>query len=178
MSDEEFAAFIQKAQAFYDNASSAQPATSTTTFATNSAPASDAGNSSSAYSSYSSSSSKNTWDEPAPAIVQPIPKEEPEEDKYSSYSFGNEMTDEEYIAYLNRSARASRKEEPKPAAAPETPATPAAESKPAKKSERKSFMPEEGEGGMTDEEFEAYLAEHGDDDDDEEGPVVYGAGKD
>ena len=38
-------------------------------------------------------------------------------------------------------------------------------------------MPEEGEGGMTDEEFEAYLAEHGDDDDDEEGPVVYGAGK-
>ena len=47
-----------------------------------------------------------------------------------------------------------------------------------KKSERKSFMPEEGEGGMTDEEFEAYLAEHGDDDDDEEGPVVYGAGKD
>ncbi len=178
MSDEEFAAFMQKAQAFYDNASSAQPATSTTTFATNSAPASDAGNSSSTYSSYSSSSSKSTWDEPAHAIVQPISKEEPEEDKYSSYSFGNEMTDEEYIAYLNRSARASRKEEPKPAAAPETPATPAAESKPAKKSERKSFMPEEGEGGMTDEEFEAYLAEHGDDDDDEEGPVVYGAGKD
>ena len=180
MSDEEFAAFMQKAQAFYDNAnnaSSVQPATSSTSFTTNSVPASDAGNSSNAYSSYSSSSSKSTWDEPAPAIVQPIPKEEPEEDKYSSYSFGNEMTDEEYIAYLNRSARASRKEEPKPAAAPETPATPAAESKPAKKSERKSFMPEEGEGGMTDEEFEAYLAEHGDDDDDEEGPVVYGAGK-
>jgi chromatin segregation and condensation protein Rec8/ScpA/Scc1 (kleisin family) len=178
MSDEEFAAFMQKAQAFYDNASSAQPATSSTSFTTNATPASDAGNSSSTYSSYSSSSSKNTWDEPAPAIVQPIPKEEPEEDKYSSYSFSNEMTDEEYIAYLNRSARASRKEEPKPAAAPETPTAPAAESKPAKKSERKSFMPEEGEGGMTDEEFEAYLAEHGDDDDDEEGPVVYGAGKD
>ena len=181
MSDEEFAAFMQKAQAFYDNAnnaSSAQPATSTTTFATNATPASDAGNSSNAYSSYSSSSSKSSWNEPAPAKVQPISKEEPEEDKYSSYSFGNEMTDEEYIAYLNRSARASRKEEPKPATASETPTAPAVESKPAKKSERKSFMPEEGEGGMTDEEFEAYLAEHGDDDDDEEGPVVYGAGKD
>ena len=91
------------------------------------------------------------------------------------------MTDEEYIAYLNRSARASRKDDPKPAAVPtppEKPTSPAAESKPAKKSERKSFMPEEGEGGMTDEEFEAYLAEHGDDDDDDEGPVVYGAGKD
>ncbi len=181
MSDEEFAAFMQKAQAFYDNAnnaSSAQPATSSTSFTTNATPASDAGNSSNAYSSYSSSSSKSSWDEPAPAAVQPSPKEEPEEDKYSSYSFGNEMTDEEYIAYLNRSARASRKEEPKPATASETPATPAAETKPAKKSERKSFMPEEGEGGMTDEEYEAYLAEHGDDDDDEEGPVVYGAGKD
>jgi hypothetical protein len=121
--------------------------------------------------------SKNDY---SSAYSAPIQKE-PEEDKYSSYSFGNEMTDEEYIAYLNRSARASRKEEPKPAAVPTPPGkqtTPTVESKPAKKSERKSFMPEEGEGGMTDEEFEAYLAEHGDDDDDEEGPVVYGAGKD
>ena len=40
------------------------------------------------------------------------------------------------------------------------------------------FMPEDDEGGMTDEEYQAYLAEHGDDDEDEEGPVVYGAGKD
>jgi hypothetical protein len=39
-------------------------------------------------------------------------------------------------------------------------------------------MPEDEEGGMTDEEYQAYLAEHGDDDEDEEGPVVYGAGKD
>ena len=184
MSDEEFAAFMQKAQAFYDNASSApsasssvqpsanfaQPATSSaatpqqtssTQFTTNSTPTVSKYDSSSTYSA-------------------PVQKE-PEEDKYSSYSFGNEMTDEEYIAYLNRSARASRKDDPKPAAVPtppEKPTSPAAESKPAKKSERKSFMPEEGEGGMTDEEFEAYLAEHGDDDDDDEGPVVYGAGKD
>ncbi|MBR3071838.1 segregation/condensation protein A [Fibrobacter sp.] len=184
MSDEEFAAFMQKAQAFYDNASSApsasssvqpsanfaQPATSSaatpqqtssTQFTTNSTPTVSKYDSSSTYSA-------------------PVQKE-PEEDKYSSYSFGNEMTDEEYIAYLNRSARASRKDDPKPAAIPtpsEKPTSPAAESKPAKKSERKSFMPEEGEGGMTDEEFEAYLAEHGDDDDDDEGPVVYGAGKD
>ncbi len=184
MSDEEFAAFMQKAQAFYDNASTtssatssvqpsanfAQPATSSaatpqqtssTQFTTNSTPTVSKYDSSSTYSA-------------------PVQKE-PEEDKYSSYSFGNEMTDEEYIAYLNRSARASRKDDPKPAAIPtpsEKPTSPAAESKPAKKSERKSFMPEEGEGGMTDEEFEAYLAEHGDDDDNEEGPVVYGAGKD
>ncbi|WP_296014121.1 segregation/condensation protein A [uncultured Fibrobacter sp.] len=144
MSDEEFAAFMQKAQAFYNNASSAQ--------SNNAQPTTTA----------SHSSSSSTWDEPTPAPVQSVEKEEPEEDKYSSYSFGNEMTDEEYIAYLNRSARASRKEEPKPA----------------KKSERKSFMPEDDEGGMTDEEYQAYLAEHGNDDDDEEGPVVYGAGKD
>ena len=139
MSDEEFAAFMQKAQAFYNNASSETAA--------------------------------------APATVQPVQKEEPEEDKYSSYSFGNEMTDEEYIAYLNRSARASRKEESKPAAYP-TNLEKQTENKPAKKSERKSFMPEDDEGGMTDEEYQAYLAEHGDDDEDEEGPVVYGAGKD
>ena len=132
MSDEEFAAFMQKAQAFYNNASSETAA--------------------------------------APATVQPVQKEEPEEDKYSSYSFGNEMTDEEYIAYLNRSARASRKEESKPSA-------PAPSAAP-EKSKKKSFMPEDDEGGMTDEEYQAYLAEHGDDDEDEEGPVVYGAGKD
>ena len=90
-------------------------------------------------------------------VEEPSSEDETEEDKYASYSFGNEMTDEEYIAYLNRSARASRKEEAKP--------------------KKKSFMPEEGEGGMTEEEYQAYLAEHGDDDEDEEGPVVYGADK-
>ena len=90
-------------------------------------------------------------------VEEPSGKDETEEDKYASYSFGNEMTDEEYIAYLNRSASASRKEEAKP--------------------KKKSFMPEEGEGGMTEEEYQAYLAEHGDDDEDEEGPVVYGADK-
>ena len=135
-------------------------------------PTSAASRSTSSYDSYKSS--KSTWDEPTPAAVQ---KEEPEEDRYSSYSFGNEMTDEEYIAYLNRSARASRKEEPKSAAVPAN-LEKQTENKPAKKSERKSFMPEDEEGGMTDEEYQAYLAEHGDDDDDEEGPVVYGAGKD
>jgi len=163
MSDEEFAAFMQKAQAFYNNASST-PAQSTTSSAK---PATD---------SYKSSSSD--WDEPTPSAVQSVQKEEPEEDKYSSYSFGNEMTDEEYIAYLNRSARASRKDELKPAPTPATPEKPA-EKKIEKKPERKSFMPEEDEeGGMTDEEYQAYLAEHGDDDEDDEGPVVYGAGKD
>ena len=194
MSDEEFAAFMQKAQAFYNNASSAQSSNAqsstnsaqSATFAQSSdkqsasvsahsnnvQPTSAASRSTSSYDSYKSS--KSTWDEPTPAAVQ---KEEPEEDRYSSYSFGNEMTDEEYIAYLNRSARASRKEEPKSAAAPAN-LEKQTENKPAKKSERKSFMPEDEEGGMTDEEYQAYLAEHGDDDDDEEGPVVYGAGKD
>lgn len=157
MSDEEFATFMQKAQAFYNNASSAQSnnAQSASTQAQTSAtqPISADSRSTSSYGSA-----------------------EPEEDRYSSYSFGNEMTDEEYIAYLNRSARASRKEESKPAAISEKPAasTSAAPEKPKKK----SFMPEDDEGGMTDEEYQAYLAEHGDDDDDEEGPVVYGAGKD
>ena len=132
MSDEEFAAFMQKAQAFYDNADSAKSQT-------NSNPPSDVSND-------------------IPSITKPTYQEEPEEDKFASYSFGNEMTDEEYIAYLNRSARASRKEEAKP--------------------KKKSFMPEEGEGGMTEEEYQAYLAEHGDDDEEDEGPVVYGAGKD
>ena len=158
MSDEEFAAFMQKAQAFYNNASSAQSATSSAQSASTSTHFSSDFADQKPRSSYSSYTESAT-----------IQKEEPEEDRYSSYSFGNEMTDEEYIAYLNRSARASRKDEPKPAASPE---------KPAKKSERKSFMPEDDEGGMTDEEYQAYLAEHGDDDDDEEGPVVYGAGKD
>ena len=185
MSDEEFAAFMQKAQAFYNNASSAQSSNmQSTTFAQSASttaqssvaqPTSAASRSTSSYKSNDSysSSSKNSWDEPAPAPVQ---EEEPKEDRYSSYSFGNEMTDEEYIAYLNRSARASRKEESKPAAGSEKSAasTSAAPEKPKKK----SFMPENDEGGMTDEEYQAYLAEHGDDDDDEEGPVVYGAGKD
>lgn len=175
MSDEEFAAFMQKAQAFYNNASSAQ---SNEAQSNNAQPTSAASRSTSSYKSNDSysSSSKNSWDEIAPAAVQAVQEEEPEEDKYSSYSFGNEMTDEEYIAYLNRSARASRKEESKPAAGSEKSAasTSAAPEKPKKK----SFMPEDDEGGMTDEEYQAYLAEHGDDDEDEEGPVVYGAGKD
>ncbi|OWV18329.1 chromosome segregation protein ScpA [Fibrobacter sp. UWB4] len=177
MSDEEFAAFMQKAQAFYNNASSAQ--SNDTQSAATSAQSSDKQSASvSAHSNniqptYADSRSTSSYGSP-----------EPEEDRYSSYSFGNEMTDEEYIAYLNRSARASRKEESKSAAVPEKPATSPAnlekqtENKPAKKSERKSFMPEDEEGGMTDEEYQAYLAEHGDDDDDDEGPVVYGAGKD
>ncbi|WP_295054998.1 segregation/condensation protein A [uncultured Fibrobacter sp.] len=192
MSDEEFAAFMQKAQAFYNNASFAQSSeaqssnTQSTTFAQSASttaqssvaqPISAASRSTSSYKSNDSysSSSKNSWDEPTPAAVQSV-QEEPEEDKYSSYNFGNEMTDEEYIAYLNRSARASRKEESKPAAGSEKSAasTSAAPEKPKKK----SFMPEDDEGGMTDEEYQAYLAEHGDDDEDEEGPVVYGAGKD
>ena len=152
MSDEEFAAFMQKAQAFYNNASSAAAAT----------PANEPAAKPTATQSpkAAQSSSSYTQSSPAPSVQ----KEEPEEDKYSSYSFGNEMTDEEYIAYLNRSARVSRKEEPKLAAAPEKP-------------KKKSFMPEDDEGGMTDEEYQAYLAEHGSDDDDEDGPVVYGAGK-
>ena len=186
MSDEEFAAFMQKAQAFYNNASSAQssnsqPTSSSTHSASTPAqtsatqPTSAASHSTNSYTSYSSSS-KNSWDEPAPAAVQSV-QEEPEEDKYSSYSFGNEMTDEEYIAYLNRSARASRKEESKPAAGSEKSAASTPSAAP-EKPKKKSFMPEDDEGGMTDEEYQAYLAEHGDDDDDEEGPVVYGAGKD
>ena len=157
MSDEEFAAFMQRAQAFYNNASSAQ--------SSNAQSASTPAQTSATQPTSADSRSTSSYD-----------SVEPEEDKYSSYSFGNEMTDEEYIAYLNRSARASRKEEPKSAASP-TNLEKQTENKPAKKSERKSFMPEDDEGGMTDEEYQAYLAEHGDDDD-EEGPVVYGAGKD
>lgn len=157
MSDEEFAAFMQKAQAFYNNASSAQ--------SSNTQSASTPAQTSATQPTSADSRSTSSYD-----------SVEPEEDKYSSYSFGNEMTDEEYIAYLNRSARTSRKEESKPTAYSEKSAasTSAAPEKPKKK----SFMPEDDEGGMTDEEYQAYLAEHGDDDDDEEGPVVYGAGKD
>ena len=165
MSDEEFAAFMQKAQAFYDNASSAQSSTNKAHSSTNETP------SSTAFAQHSIDISEN---DDVPFITKShlsdfasnnvsTSNDEPEEDKYSSYSFGNEMTDEEYIAYLNRSARASRKEESKSAASPEKP-------------KKKSFMPEDDEGGMTDEEYQAYLAEHGDDDEDEEGPVVYGAG--
>ncbi len=161
MSDEEFAAFMQKAQAFYDNASSAQSPTNETQSSTATVqPSNEISESDdipSITKSYTSAESSYAQDEP-------------EEDKYSSYSFGNEMTDEEYIAYLNRSARASRKEESKSAAS----TSGAAPEKP----KRKSFMPEDDEGGMTEEEYQAYLAEHGDDDEDEEGPVVYGAGKD
>ncbi|PWJ35485.1 segregation and condensation protein A [Fibrobacter succinogenes] len=167
MSDEEFAAFMQKAQAFYNNASSAQ-SNNTQSAAT------------SAQSTTSSTQAQTSATQPISAdsrSTSSYGSAEPEEDRYSSYSFGNEMTDEEYIAYLNRSARASRKEESKSTASP-TNLEKQTENKPAKKSERKSFMPEDEEGGMTDEEYQAYLAEHGDDDDDEEGPVVYGAGKD
>lgn len=179
MSDEEFAAFMQKAQAFYDNASSARSSTNKAHFSTNAAQseASSAQSStnetpsSTAFAQHSSDISEN---DDVPFITKShlsdfasnnvsTSNDEPEEDKYSSYSFGNEMTDEEYIAYLNRSARASRKEESKSAASPEKP-------------KKKSFMPEDDEGGMTEEEYQAYLAEHGDDDEDEEGPVVYGAG--
>ncbi len=181
MSDEEFAAFMQKAQAFYSNSSSAASTTEPTAPAFAHSSSEDNTPTITKSASYDfadkkPSSSYSSYTASAP--VQSAKKEEPEEDKYSSYSFGNEMTDEEYIAYLNRSARSSRKDEPKPAAATSNAALEKRdESKPAKKSERKSFMPEDDEGGMTDEEYQAYLAEHGDDDEDEEGPVVYGAGK-
>ena len=164
MSDEEFAAFTQKAQAFYDNASSAQSSTNETQSSTATVqPSNEVSESDdipSITKSYTSAESRYAQDEP-------------EEDKYSSYSFGNEMTDEEYIAYLNRSARASRKEESKSATVQTTSEKPATAPE---KPKRKSFMPEDDEGGMTEEEYQAYLAEHGDDED-EEGPVVYGADK-
>ena len=177
MSDEEFAAFMQKAQAFYDNASSAQSSDAQSA-ATSAQSAETSAHFSSDNDSHTPTITKSAsydFADEKPhnsyssytksAANQSVQKEEPEEDKYSSYSFGNEMTDEEYIAYLNRSARASRKDETKPATSSEKP-------------KKKSFMPEDDEGGMTDEEYQAYLAEHGDDDEDEEGPVVYGAGKD
>ena len=164
MSDEEFAAFMQKAQAFYDSASSAQSPTNETQSSTATVQPSNEVSESADIplitKSYTSAESRYAQDEP-------------EEDKYSSYSFGNEMTDEEYIAYLNRSARASRKEESKPAAVQTTSEKPATAPE---KPKRKSFMPEDDEGGMTEEVYQAYLAEHGDDDE-EEGPVVYGADK-
>ena len=189
MSDEEFAAFMQKAQAFYDNASSAQSPTNKAHFSTNAAQSEASSaqfstNSVTAQSStaFSQSSSEISESDDIPSITKSYTsaessyaQDEPEEDKYSSYSFGNEMTDEEYIAYLNRSARASRKEESKSATVQTTSEKPATAPE---KPKRKSFMPEDDEGGMTDEEYQAYLAEHGDDDEDEEGPVVYGAGKD
>ena len=175
MSDEEFAAFMQKAQAFYNNASSAQ---SSNTQSTTSAQSSGVQSTSTPTQStttpvHTSATQPASADSRSTSSYDSV---EPEEDRYSSYSFGNEMTDEEYIAYLNRSARASRKEESKPAAGSEKSA--ASTSATPEKSKKKSFMPEEDEGGMTDEEYQAYLAEHGDDDEDEEGPVVYGAGKD
>lgn len=188
MSDEEFAAFMQKAQAFYDNASSAQSSTnkahsSTSAAQSEASSAQFSTNSVTAQSStaFSQSSNEISESDDIPSITKSYTsaesryaQDEPEEDKYSSYSFGNEMTDEEYIAYLNRSARASRKEESKSATVQTTSEKPATAPE---KPKRKSFMPEDDEGGMTDEEYQAYLAEHGDDED-EEGPVVYGAGKD
>lgn len=177
MSDEEFAAFMQKAQAFYNNASSAQ---SNNTQSNNTQSAATSAQSTTSSTQAASTQAQTSATQPISAdsrSTSSYGSAEPEEDRYSSYSFGNEMTDEEYIAYLNRSARASRKEESKSTASP-TNLEKQTENKPAKKSERKSFMPEDEEGGMTDEEYQAYLAEHGDDDDDEEGPVVYGAGKD
>ena len=182
MSDEEFAAFMQKAQAFYNNASSAQSnnAQSNNAQSNNTQSAATSAKSTTSSTQSASTPAQTSATQPTSAnsrSTSSYGSAEPEEDRYSSYSFGNEMTDEEYIAYLNRSARASRKEESKSAASP-TSQEKQTENKPAKKSERKSFMPEDEEGGMTDEEYQAYLAEHGDDDDDEEGPVVYGAGKD
>ena len=177
MSDEEFAAFMQKAQAFYNNASSAQ---SNNAQSNNTQSAATSAQSTTSSTQSASTQAQTSATQPISAdsrSTSPYGSAEPEEDRYSSYSFGNEMTDEEYIAYLNRSARASRKEESKSTASP-TNLEKQIENKLAKKSERKSFMPEDDEGGMTDEEYQAYLAEHGDDDDDEEGPVVYGAGKD
>lgn len=171
MSDEEFAAFMQKAQEFYNNASSAQ--------SNNTQSAATSAQSTTSSTQAASTQAQTSATQPTSAASRSTSSygsAEPEEDRYSSYSFGNEMTDEEYIAYLNRSARASRKEESKSAASTSSAAPEKSTS--SEKPKKKSFMPEDEEGGMTDEEYQAYLAEHGDDDDDEEGPVVYGAGKD
>lgn len=78
MSDEEFAEFMKKAQAFYSGESD---------------------------SSDSASSTDNGKSE----SVSNIPSDDEKNDE--PFSAGNEMTDAEYIAYLNRSAKAARKKD-------------------------------------------------------------------
>lgn len=111
MSDEEFAEFMKKAQAYYSSEPASDSAESKT-FKEESVVANDTDN----------NRADDTADEPT---------DEP-------FYAGNEMTDAEYIAYLNRSAKASRK-----------------------KDEAKSIP-------------ESDNAEFSNDEDDE-GPVIYGA---
>ena len=111
MSDEEFAEFMKKAQAYYSGESTSDSA-ETKTFKEESVVANDT----------DSNRADDTADEPA---------DEP-------FYAGNEMTDAEYIAYLNRSAKASRK-----------------------KDEAKSIPESDNAESSTDE--------------DDEGPVIYGA---
>lgn len=173
MSDEEFAAFMQKAQEFYNNASGS---TSASQAAAHESVKTHSGKPRIDFDS-EPSISKSTFETKRPeesfatdsySHIEPAQDEPEEDDRFSSVSYGNEMTDAEYIAFLNRSARASRKAEQKAEKKTEKQSFP--------KPEKKFVTPEQDdENGMTEEEYKAYLAEHGDSDEEDEGPVVYGA---
>lgn len=138
MNDAQFAEFMKKAQEYYNNAAAgaafaagtkaeedearekAQNEEDTTTDAYSSEASSSYHDSYSGRSSYSNQTANSSddwtkalpddWDE---AIGKKSANENKSENKVESdsknYTFGNEMTDEEYIAYLTRSAKKSDK---------------------------------------------------------------------
>ncbi len=85
MSDEEFAEFMRKAQEFYNNGDTSSSTTASTTEFSASTP---------------EPTNENSAPEEAPSSV-----EEKEDEDVGPISYGNEMTDAEYIAYLTRSAK-------------------------------------------------------------------------
>lgn len=85
MSDEEFAEFMRKAQEFYNNGNTSSSTTASTT-------------------EFSASTPEPTNENSAPEEV-PSSVEEKEDEDVGPISYGNEMTDAEYIAYLTRSAK-------------------------------------------------------------------------
>ncbi len=106
MSDEEFAEFMRKAQEFYSSqASSADGSTTASpTILPDAQP--------NAFVKDSSEEIHHAVEPEEPVAAAPEVKKpyEDEEDDGPFYA-GNEMTDEEYIAYLNRFARQERKKE-------------------------------------------------------------------
>ncbi|PWJ66233.1 MULTISPECIES: ScpA family protein [unclassified Fibrobacter] len=93
MTDEEFAEFMRKAQEFYSNGEASAPVIQPDVAPVQQAPVIPE----------EKSIEENQVEEEVPVVQK---AEEPEEDKDDSPFFaGNEMTDEEYIAYLTRSAK-------------------------------------------------------------------------
>jgi len=96
MSDEEFAEFMRKAQEFYNNGTSAE---STTTQSSE-----EAAVSAPAISPAAAAPVPSAAEELKPESEQASENKKEDEDE-GPISYGNEMTDAEYIAYLTRSAK-------------------------------------------------------------------------